>query len=741
VFIRTKRFAALAVVTSLALAACGGDSADEPAAEEPSTEDTAEETTATTAAAPASDLSGTLIGAGASSQAAAMQGWQAGFQAEYPNATVEYDPIGSGGGREAFLSGGTMFAGSDAALKDAEWELSKERCAGDLGAINLPHYISPIAIPYNLPSLDGTTLQLSPATIAGIFANEITNWSADEIAADNPGVDLPDLAINPVHRADESGTTENFTDYLAQAAGDVWTYGEIEAWDADGPGGGEGAPQTSGVVAAVAAGEGSIGYADASQIGDLPAAAVGVAGSFVEFSPEAAGRIVDSSERTGGRNEYDFAISVNRTPDSADTYPIALVSYHIVCLEYETQEEVDLVKAFMTYVGSDEGQAASAASAGSAPISPEVQAEIAMSIAAIALEGQSPAAGAVSEPSEEASGIDYSAVSGTLIGAGASSQAAAMQGWQAGFQAVATDATVEYDPIGSGGGREAFLSGGTMFAGSDAALKDAEWELSKERCAGDLGAINLPHYISPIAIPYNLPSLDGTTLQLSPATIAGIFANEITNWSADEIAADNPGVDLPDLAINPVHRADESGTTENFTDYLAQAAGDVWTYGEIEAWDADGPGGGEGAPQTSGVVAAVAAGEGSIGYADASQIGDLPAAAVGVAGSFVEFSPEAAGRIVDSSERTGGRNEYDFAISVNRTPDSADTYPIALVSYHIVCLEYETQEEVDLVKAFMTYVGSDEGQAASAASAGSAPISPEVQAEIAMSIAAITVAG
>jgi phosphate transport system substrate-binding protein len=64
-----------------------------------------------------------------------------------------------------------------------------------------------------------------------------------------------------------------------------------------------------------------------------------------------------------------------------------------------------------------------------------------------------------------------------------------------------------------------------------------------------------------------------------------------------------------------------------------------------------------------------------------------------------------------------------------------------LVSYHIVCLEYADQETVDLVKAFMTYVSSDEGQAASAASAGSAPISPEVQAEIAESIAAISVAG
>ena len=70
----------------------------------------------------------------------------------------------------------------------------------------------------------------------------------------------------------------------------------------------------------------------------------------------------------------------------------------------------------------------------------------------------------------------------------------------------------------------------------------------------------------------------------------------------------------------------------------------------------------------------------------------------------------------------------------------ADTYPIALVSYHIVCLQYDSQETVDLVKAFMTYVGSDEGQAAAAESAGSAPISPEVQAEILNSIAQISVA-
>ena len=334
-----------------------------------------------------------------------------------------------------------------------------------------------------------------------------------------------------------------------------------------------------------------------------------------------------------------------------------------------------------------------------------------------------------------------SSVSGTLIGAGASSQAAGMQGWQAGFQAANPATTVEYDPIGSGGGRETFLSGGSDFAGSDAALKDDEFEQSKDRCAGDQGAINLPHYISPIAIPYNLPSIETSTLNLTPELVAGIFANKITKWTDPAIAEINPDIEFPDLAVNPVHRSDDSGTTENFTDYMAQTAPDIWTYGPIEPWDVDGPGGGEGAPQTSGVVAAIAAGEGSIGYADASQIGELPAAAVGVAGEFVEFSPEAAGRIVDASERTGGRSEYDFAIEVNRNPDTADSYPIALVSYHIVCLEYEDQETADLVKAFMTYVGSEQGQADGAAAAGSAPISAEVRAEILESIDQISVAG
>ena len=367
-----QRLLSGAFALTLVAAACGGSG------------ETSSETSGETGPAETDGgFSGELVGAGSSAQAAAMQGWQAGFQTANPDVTIAYDAIGSGGGRELFLSGGSSFAGSDAALKDDEFEASKERCVGTQGAINLPHYISPIAIPYNLPSVDAT-LNLGPDVIAGIFANTITNWNDPAIAATNEGVELPDMAINPVHRSDESGTSENFTDYMSQAAPDIWNFGEIEIWG-DGPGGGEGAQGTSGVVGAVEAGEGSIGYADASQIGSLPAAAVGVGDGFVEFSPEAAGRVVDASERLDGRNEFDFAIEVNRTPDSAEVYPIALVSYHIVCLEYPDQATVDLVKGFMTYVGSAAGQAASAASAGSAPISAEVRADMLASIDAISV--------------------------------------------------------------------------------------------------------------------------------------------------------------------------------------------------------------------------------------------------------------------------------------------------------------------------------------------------------------------
>src|SRR4051812_49638281 len=85
-------------------------------------------------------LSGTLNGAGSSAQEAAQGAWQAGFQTKNPDVTVNYDPVGSGGGREQFLAGGVDFAGSDSYLSDEEIAASKKTCNG-AEAIEVPNYV------------------------------------------------------------------------------------------------------------------------------------------------------------------------------------------------------------------------------------------------------------------------------------------------------------------------------------------------------------------------------------------------------------------------------------------------------------------------------------------------------------------------------------------------------------------------------------------------------------------------
>ncbi|MDQ3628462.1 MAG: phosphate ABC transporter substrate-binding protein PstS [Actinomycetota bacterium] len=346
---------ALALSAVLAFSACSA-----------SNEEDDTDTDTDSAPAAGGDFSGTLSGGGASSQEAAMEAWRAGFQEANPEVTVNYDPVGSGGGREGFIDGGFIFAGSDSYLEGEELTAAEKTCGGTV--VEIPSYISPIAVIYNLPDVDA--LNLSPEVLAGIFAGEITAWDDEAIAADNDGVELPDLEINPVHRQDESGTTGNFTSYMDATAPDVWTYGETEVWPDVG---GEAGAQTSGVVSAVEAGEGSIGYADASQAGELGTAAIGVGEEFVEYSPEAAAAVVDASERVEGRGETDLVFDIARDTTEEGVYPIVLVSYHLACTTYEDETDAELTNGFLTYVISPEGQDAAAENAGSAPISDTIR--------------------------------------------------------------------------------------------------------------------------------------------------------------------------------------------------------------------------------------------------------------------------------------------------------------------------------------------------------------------------------
>ena len=218
-------------------------------------------------------------------------------RAQNADVTITYDPVGSGDGRKQFIAKGVSFAGSDGYLKDDEGELSaaKERCAGT-DPIEVPAYVSPIAVVYNLPGV--TDLQLSAKTIAGIFDGKITKWNDAAIADENPDADLPGDRITPVHRSDDSGTTDNFTDYLNKAGEGAWKYDADGVWPTKG---GEAAEGTSGVISAVTNGKGSIGYADESQAGDLGKVKVKVGEEYVAPEPEAAAKVVDTSPAAEGR--------------------------------------------------------------------------------------------------------------------------------------------------------------------------------------------------------------------------------------------------------------------------------------------------------------------------------------------------------------------------------------------------------------------------------------------------------
>lgn len=347
------KLSAIVAASSFVLSGCAANEMTTPEASDASATDTP------------TSLSGTLNGSGASSMAAGQEAWIAAFQIANPGVTVNYDPTGSGTGRAQFISGGTLFTGSDSYWKDEELAGEFAACAPDTLPWEFPIWISPIAVIFNLDGI--SDLNLDGATIAGIFAGKITMWNDAAIASSNPGVSLPKLAITAVHRSDESGTSKNFTDYLSAVAPDVWTVGAIEAWPAEYRG--EGAQGTSGVVSAVTGGNGTIGYADASRAGNLGIVAVKVGQEFVAYSAEAAAAVVDASPLVEGRESYNLAYKIDRNTTASGTYPIVLVSYLMGCNDYADDSSVDLVRAWASFLLSDQGQKVAAAAAGNAPIS------------------------------------------------------------------------------------------------------------------------------------------------------------------------------------------------------------------------------------------------------------------------------------------------------------------------------------------------------------------------------------
>lgn len=358
---RTYAIAGIAAASSLLLTACSDDNTSSSGGSGSGTEIDCGE--------------GDLNSSGSSAQAKAIDAWQANFAATCDSIAVNYDPSGSGAGIKDFIADKVDMAGSDSALDEEEAADADARCESG-PAINIPMVISPVAVVFHVEGVDKLTLNAE--VISKIFAGEITTWNDEAIASLNPDASLPETSITTVHRSKDSGTTDNFTKFLEAAGNGAWTFGTGKAWSAPG---GQGAPDSAGIVSAVNATDGSISYVDGpdAKANNLSMAAIDSGFGPVELNDDSVGKAVAAAERTGEGNDIKLELNYGLKEEGA--YPAVLVTYEITCESGLDPEKAKVVKSFLTYAITDGQDALS--EIGYSPLPDELKTDVAAAIEAI----------------------------------------------------------------------------------------------------------------------------------------------------------------------------------------------------------------------------------------------------------------------------------------------------------------------------------------------------------------------
>jgi phosphate transport system substrate-binding protein len=345
----SSRRAAVLVAASLLAAACGGGNGD---AGDPTAQDVegdpAEQTDDTDDAGDDGDgggdgPSGSLDGAGATFPTPLFEDWIFTYQGDVnPNASINYQSIGSGGGIEQFLSETVDFGSSERNLSDEDLELAAESRGCD--PIEVPVVFGAVTIAYDEPELE--ELVLDADTIADIFERRITNWNDPAIQELNPDLELPDKDFIPVHRSDGSGTTSVFTKYL-DADSDTWTLGEgTEVQWPSGTVGGEG---NEGVSAGISQNEGGIGYinqAYALELGLQTASVINEDGNAMQPTLEATTAALETVDIPD-----DFRFDILGV--GGDGYPIAGTNWIFAWECGYDDETAELLQDFWTWAVED----------------------------------------------------------------------------------------------------------------------------------------------------------------------------------------------------------------------------------------------------------------------------------------------------------------------------------------------------------------------------------------------------
>jgi phosphate transport system substrate-binding protein len=326
--VRSRQLLALAasVVLVIGAGACGSD----------------KKKSSTTAAG-----GGAISGAGATFPQPVYDEWGSRFK-DKTGTTVNYNPIGSGGGIAQFTAGTVDFGASDAFMKDSEIAAAKRK--GE--PVHVPTVFGAITVSYNVSGVD-KGLKLDGKTVADIFLGKVTKWDDSAIKSLNPGKSLPSTAITVVHRSDESGTTKLFTSFLADSSPE-WKSkvgsDKTVKWPT-----GTGAAKNAGVAGGVKQTDGAVGYVEqayALQNNFTTADVKNKAGQFVAPT-------LDSTTAAGENITVpaDLRFSAINKSSNPKAYPIAsatfLLVYQDMCKAGIAKDRAQRVVNWLNYAVGD----------------------------------------------------------------------------------------------------------------------------------------------------------------------------------------------------------------------------------------------------------------------------------------------------------------------------------------------------------------------------------------------------
>ncbi len=319
----------------------------------------------------------TLTAEGSTAQQNAIAVFNQAWGQACPGKNLSYNPTGSGAGVTQFLAKNVDFAGSDSALKDDQVKQAADRCGGN-PAWNLPLVFGPVALGYNLPGVD--KLVLNGDLLAKIFTGAVTTWNDPAIAALNSGASLPDTKITPIYRSDSSGTTDNFQKYLGVAAPQTWTKGAGKEFQG---GAGEGAQKSAGVVQAVQATPGAIGYVEKGFADQAKLSVIQIdnGSGAVELTDDSAKKSIEGAKISGTGNDLVLDLNSIYGTTEPGAYPLVLATYNIVCSKGYDADTAAAVRSFLT-VAANQGQA-NLAAAGYVPLPDQFKERLTTAVNAI----------------------------------------------------------------------------------------------------------------------------------------------------------------------------------------------------------------------------------------------------------------------------------------------------------------------------------------------------------------------